>query len=222
MFSSSPSGPCEIDAPGVSSVRLMKLRPSLGSPSTTSSRTRCELVTSAVSSVGASSLTTVTVSAVTTLSPTARSSISPTRSVAPSMRSVPKPAVAAATVRSYVPGGSRARTNVPDAEVSTVVCSSVSRCCTTMTAPATGSPSGSRTVPRMTPVVVPAWAASCGACTARIPAASTRAARPRTRRHGRARTFGMTRRGARDRARGRLVASPPGGRRTDCGRRTVY
>ena len=100
MLSASPSGPCEMDAPGVSSVSVMKLRPLLGTPSTTSSRTRCELVTSAVSSVGSSSLTTVMVSVVTILSATAKSSISPTRSLAPSMRSVLKASVAAFTVRS--------------------------------------------------------------------------------------------------------------------------
>ena len=159
MLSSSPSDPCEIAVPGVSSIRFKKLRPLLGIPSTTSSSTRCELVTSAVSSVGGSSLTTVTVSDVTILSATARSSISPTRSVAPSMRSVLKPAVSTFTVRSYVPGGSRVRTNVPDEEVSTVVSKSVSRCCSITTAPATGSPSGSTTVPRMMPVVVPVCAA---------------------------------------------------------------
>ena len=49
MFSSSPSGPCDIDAPGVSRARFTKLRPSLGSASTTSSWMRCERVTSVVS-----------------------------------------------------------------------------------------------------------------------------------------------------------------------------
>ena len=71
------------------------------------------------------SLTTVTVSVTTIRSSTLRSSIPPTRRTAPSMRSVPNPAVAGATVRSYVPGGSRVRTNVPDDDVSTVVNSSV-------------------------------------------------------------------------------------------------
>ena len=203
----------------------MKLRPSLGSPSTTSSSTRCELVTSAASSVVGNSLTTVTVSAVTTLSATARSSISPTRSLAPSMRSVPKPAVAAATVRSYVPGGSRARTNVPDEAVSTVVSRSVSRCWTMTTAPATGSPSGSRTVPRMTPVVVPAWAPISGAVRLMSAAASSTTVRALTGRQGRlsVQAFGMARRSARDlRERGRLVPASPGGRRLDYGRLTVY
>ena len=49
MFSSSPSGPWEIDAPGVSRARFRKLRPSLGSASTTSSWMRCERVTSVAS-----------------------------------------------------------------------------------------------------------------------------------------------------------------------------
>ena len=201
----------------------MKLRPSLGSPSTTSSSTRCELVTSAASSVVGSSLTTVTVSAVTTLSATARSSISPTRSVAPSMRSVPKPVVAAATVRSYVPGGSRARTNVPDEEVSTVVSRSVSRCCTMTTAPATGWPSGSRTVPRMTPVVVPAWAVSCRVCRERNAAASSTAARARAGRPGRrsVQAFGMTRRSARDCAHG-AGSSRPDWLRWKCSQLILY
>ena len=141
MFSSSPSGPCETDAPGVSSVRFTKLRPSLGRPSTTSSSTRCALVTPVVSTGEGRLAATLTVSAATTRKRMSTSSVSPTRRPAPSMRSVPRPAVAAATVRSYVPGGSSARTNVPAAEVSTVVTRSVSRCWMTMTAPASGAPS---------------------------------------------------------------------------------
>ena len=87
------------------------------------------------------SLTTVTVSSATTRRSTFTASTSPTRRLAPSMRSVPKPAVAAATIRSNVPGGSSVRTNVPDDDVSTVVSKSVSRCWMTMTAPGSGSPS---------------------------------------------------------------------------------
>ena len=51
MFSSSPSGPCEIEAPGVSSVRSRKLRPFVGSPSITSSASRWDVVTSSVAAV---------------------------------------------------------------------------------------------------------------------------------------------------------------------------
>ena len=187
MFSSSPSGPCEMEAPGVSSVRFTKLRPSLGSASTTSSSTRCALVTSVVSMGDGRLLTTLTVSASTTRSWTSRFTVSPTRRPAPSMRSLPRPAVAAATVRSYVPGGSSARTNVPAADVSTVVTRSVSRCWMTTTAPASGAPNWSLTVPRMMPVVVPAWAAAggalrlCRAAARTMPASSRGSARARRR-----------------------------------------
>ena len=98
------------------------------------------------------------------------------------MRSVPSPAADGATVRSYVPGGSRARANVPDDSVSTVVSRSVSRCRITITVPGAGAPAGSRTAPRITPVVVPAWAARSGACRQASSAGRTSAAAPRARR----------------------------------------
>ena len=51
MFNSSPSGPWESEAPGVSRVRSKKFRPFVGSPSITSSASRWEVVTSSVAGV---------------------------------------------------------------------------------------------------------------------------------------------------------------------------
>ncbi len=127
MFSSSPSGPWEGDAPGVSSVRSRKLRPFVGSPSITSSASRCEVVTSSVAGVWFASSLTVISSATTSFSPMSRFRVSPTRRVRPAIRSI-CPGSSFVTISSYDPSGSRVRAKVPEAVVSTDVKKPVSLC----------------------------------------------------------------------------------------------
>ena len=109
----------------------------------------------------------------------ASTSVPPTRSTRPSLRSVPK-APGAVAVTSYVPSGRSVRAKVPPGVVSTVVRSPVSRCSMATAAPATGSPAGSRTVPRTTPVVACAWADPSAGARAVATASSARGNAART------------------------------------------